>query len=157
VRVALSSTQANTLTTGVLGSLSALLKPLFTPLIANVKTLLTSPTLQPGVYDSITVLSPLGGAKFSPGVYVIRNKSPLTQMSLCILGPVEAKGVMFYITDAATFSASTGQPDAGESSSAAPSNPVTSLVPSVLIVSLLSGANITGLDAPSSPFNGMLI
>lgn len=156
-RVALSVAQANTLTSSVLGSLSALLKPLFTPLISNLTTLLTEPTLQPGVYDSITVLSPLGGAKFAPGVYIIRNKSPLTQLSLCILGPVEADGVLFYITDSATFSASTGLPDAGEDSDAAPSNPVSSLVPSVLIVSLLSGGRISGLNDPGSPFNGMLI
>ena len=62
-RVSLSVAQANTLTSGVLGSLSALLRPLFTPLIANLTTLLTQPTLQPGVYDSITVISPLGGAQ----------------------------------------------------------------------------------------------
>jgi Flp pilus assembly protein TadG len=157
VRVALSVAQANTLTSGVLNSLSPLLKPLFSPLIPQLTTLLTQPTLQPGVYDSITVLSPLSGATFSPGIYIIRSKSPITNMSLCILGPVEAKGVLFYITDQANFDASTGLPDAGDDSNAAPSNPVTSLAPSTMILSLLSGAHITGLNAPGSPFNGMLI
>lgn len=157
VRLALPTAQANGILNGVLASLSALLKPLFSPHIANLRTLLTSPTLQPGVYNSITVLSPLGGATFQPGVYIIRNKSPLTQMSLCIIGPVQADGVMFYVTDSAAFSAASGSPDAGESSDTAPANPVSSLTPSVMILSLLSGAQITGLDAPNSPFNGMLI
>ena len=61
VRVALSVGQANTLTDGVASSLSALLAPLFTPLVPQLTTLLTQPTLQPGIYNSITVLSPLGG------------------------------------------------------------------------------------------------
>ena len=78
-------------------------------------------------------------------------------MSLCILGPVEADGVLFYITDSAGFSAATGQPDAGENSNVAPANPATALIPSTLIVSLLPTAHITGLNDPSSPFNGMLI
>jgi hypothetical protein len=64
---------------------------------------------------------------------------------------------MFFITDSASFSAANGSPDAGENSNAAPSNPVSSLVPSTLIVSLLSGGSITGLSDPTSPFNGMLI
>lgn len=157
VRVALSMSQANTLTSGVFGALSALLKPLFAPLIPQLTTLLTAPTLQPGVYDSITVVSPLGGATFSPGVYVIRGTSPITNMSLCILGPVQAEGVMFYITDSAGFSASSGQPDASDAADAAPANPVTSLAPSTLIVSLLSGGHLSGLNSPGSPFNGMLI
>jgi hypothetical protein len=157
VRIALPTSQANQLTTGVLNSLSALLKPLFTPLIGQLTTLLTQPTLQPGVYDSITVLSPLGGASFSPGVYIIRGKSPLTQMSLCILGPVQADGVLFYITDSASYSASTGQPDDGENSDAPPANPISSLVPSAVIVPLLSTSSISGLNAPSSSLDGMLI
>lgn len=157
VRVALSSSQANTLANGVLGALSALLKPLFTPLIANLTTLLTQPTLEPGVYDSITVLAPLGGAKFNPGVYVIRNKSPLTNMSLCILGPVDAQGVLFYVTDSSSYSAASGQPDAADDSTVAPANPVTSLIPSVVIATLMSGGRITGLDDPASPFHGLLI
>ncbi len=157
VRVALSIAQSETLTSSVLSLLSPLLQPLFTPLIPELTTLLTEPTLEPGVYDSITVLSPLGGAKFLPGTYVIRSKSPITQMSLCIVGPVEAEGVLFYITDSAGFDASTGQPDVGEDSSAAQSNPVTSLVPSTLILSLLPSARISGLNDAGSPFNGMLI
>lgn len=157
VRVALSTSQSNTLTSGVLGALSALLKPLFTPLVPQLTTLLTSPTLQPGVYDSITVVSPLGGATFAPGVYVIRSTSPVTQMSLCILGPVQADGVMFYITDSAGYSAATGAPDSGDSATAVPANPVTSLLPSTLIVSLLAGGQITGLNSPGSPLDGMLI
>jgi len=157
VRIALPTTQANALVSGVLGSLSALLKPLFSPLMAPLTVLLTSPTLQPGVYDSITVLAPLGGATFAPGVYIIRNKSTVTQLSLCILGPVEANGVLFYITDSAAYSASTGSPDATEDSDTAPANPVTSLVPSALIAPLLSTASISGLSAPGSPFDGMLV
>jgi hypothetical protein len=157
VRIALPTSVANTLTSNVLGALSALLKPLFSPLISPLTTILTQPVLQPGVYDSITVISPLGGATFSPGVYIVRNKSPLTQMSVCVLGPVQATGVLFYVTDSTSYSASTGAPDASENSSSAPANPVTSLVPSTLIVPLLATANISGLSAPGSPFNGMLV
>jgi hypothetical protein len=157
VRIALPTTSANQLTTGVLNSLSALLKPLFTPLIGDVTTLLTQPTLQPGVYDSITVLSPLGGATFAPGVYIIRGKSPITQLSLCILGPVQADGVLFYITDSAAYNASTGQPDDGENSDSSPPSPITSVMPSALIVPLLSTASISGLNAPGSPLDGMLV
>src|SRR5262249_15160082 len=127
------------------------------PLEPQLSTLLTQPTLQPGVYDSITVISPLGGATFAPGVYIIRNKSPMTNMSLCILGPVQAQGVMFYITDSATFDAASGQPDASDDSSSAPANSATTLTPSVYISSLISGAQISGLNDPASPFNGMLI
>lgn len=157
VRVAIPAADVETLLNNVLAALPPLLRPLFTPLTATLTTTLTQPTLQPGVYDSITVLSPTGGARFEPGIYVIRGTSPITNMSLCILGPVEAEGVMFYITSSAAFDASTGAPDADEGTNAAPSNIVPSLPPSTVIISLLSSARISGLDDPSSPFHEMLI
>jgi hypothetical protein len=157
VRIALPTAAANQLLNGVLDALSALLKPLFQPLIGDVTQLLTQPTLQPGVYDSITVVSPLGGARFAPGVYIIRGKSPLTQLSLCILGPVQAEGVLFYITDSAGYSAATGVPDANEDSEAAPANSLDSLLPSVVIATLLPTASMSGLNSPGSTLDGMLI
>jgi hypothetical protein len=157
VRIALTTAQANAVTDSVYSSLSAFLRPLLTPLIPQLTSLLTQPTLQPGVYDSITVISPLGGVTFSPGVYIIRNKSPLTNMALCILGPVEAQGVMFYVTDSASYNASTGAPDSGDDPDATPSNPASTLSPSVLIAPLLPLGRLTGLNDPLSPFHGMLL
>jgi hypothetical protein len=119
-------------------------------------TLVAAP-LEPGVYDSITVLS-LGEVQFQPGVYIIRGASPITQMPLAVIGGwIKADGVMFYVTDSALFSAATGAPDAGEDSSSPPSNPLSLALPSVLLAPLLNGSSISGLDAPSSPFDGLLI
>jgi hypothetical protein len=157
VQVALPTSLASNLTSSVLGQLSALLKPLFQPLIAPVNQALSQKTLQPGVYNSITVLSPLGGARFAPGIYIIRGTSPVTNMSLCIVGPVEATGVMFYITDSGSFAAGTGLPDANDDADTAPTNTLANTLPSALVLPLLSSARITGLNDASSPFDGMLI
>ena len=115
------------------------------------------PVISPGVYNSITVLSPAGGARFEPGVYIIRGVSPLTQTPLTILGPVEAEGVMFYITDSSNYDPSTGLPDADDDSENPPPNPPEGLLPSALIMPLIPGGRISGLNDPSSPFHKMLI
>lgn len=157
VRVALSEADADQLIANVYNALPALLQPLFQPLADPIKEMLTETTLQPGVYDSITVISPLGGIHFEPGVYIVRNVSPITQMSLCIVGPVEADGVLFYITDSAGFDATTGTPDEGEAADDPPANPLPSSAPSAVIFPLLATASISGLNDPGSPFDNMLV
>lgn len=157
VQISLSADQASQLATDVLAQLPALLQPLFQPLIAPLTDTLTQSTLQPGVYNSITVLAPLGGVRFEPGVYVIRGTSPVTQMSLYVVGPVEAEGVLFYITDESSFDAATGLPDAGDDPSASLGNTLLTTLPSATILPLLDGAHITGLNDPGSPFDGLLI
>jgi hypothetical protein len=157
VRVALPATEVSQLANEVLNQLPVLLRPLFQPLIAPLTELLTEPVIQPGVYNSITVLSPAGGATFAPGVYIIRGTSPHTNLSLCIVGPVVADGVLFYITDSPGYDATTGLPDDSEEDDAPPTIAIPSLVSSVLIAPLLAGGHISGLNDPSSPFNGMLV
>ncbi len=118
--------------------------------------LLPSVTLNPGVYDWIQVVS--GRVTFTPGVYVVRGVNPLTNIAVTFLGgTVTAQGVMFYITNSATYDASSGAPDValGQSTPAAPG--VTTLVPSVVLQSLLPGSVLSGLQDAGSPFNGMVI
>ena len=113
-------------------------------------------TLQPGVYDWIEVVS--GRASFQPGVYIIRGKNPLTQLSLNILaGQVEANGVMFYITDTSNYSPSGGLPDANDSQNPAAVPSLDNTMPSAVINLGLLGSTYRGLAAPGSPFDGMLI
>jgi Flp pilus assembly protein TadG len=112
--------------------------------------------LQPGVYDWIQVT--LGRVIFEPGVYIIRGVNPVTQMALNItIGNVEANGVMFYITNEPTFSPASGMPDAndGETPPAGPN--VMTLLPSALIDVGLLNSQFSGLNDPSSPFDGILI
>ncbi len=139
----------------VLSSLSALLQGLLQPLLEPI--LLNPAPLNPGVYDSLTIVS-LGEVKFNPGVYVIRNRSPITQMSLCVVGGwVKAEGVMFYVTDSAAYNAASGAPDLADNHGAAPANLLGSVVPSVLLAPLLPGSTISGFNSAGSPFDGMLL
>jgi Flp pilus assembly protein TadG len=111
--------------------------------------------LNPGVYDWIQVTS--GTVIFNPGVYVIRSVNPVTQLALAVIaGQVTAKGVMFYITNSPTYSATTGAPDSGDGNSVPPGGSVINLLPSVVIASLL-GSTYTPISSASSPFNGLLI
>jgi hypothetical protein len=113
-------------------------------------------TLQPGVYEYIRVVS--GVANLSPGVYVIRGKDPVTQMSLSLIaGTVNAQGVLFYITDSATFDGVSGAPDASDGETGPAGGEATSLIPSVLIQAGLLGSGITGLADSDSPFDGIVI
>lgn len=157
VVVALGVADASALSNAILNQLPALLRPLFQPLISPLSTLLSRPTIEPGVYNSITVLSPLGGARFEPGIYIVRGVNPATRTSLAILGPVRAEKVLFYVTNSSNYDPVTGLPDGGEDSETAPANIAPTLLPSVLIASLLPNARITGLNDPGSPFDGMLI
>ncbi len=119
--------------------------------------LITPPTvLHPGVYDYITIVS--GSVIFQPGIYIIRSKHPVTQMSLSlVVGQVTAEGVMFYITDSAGYSPGSGLPDGndGETEPATPG--VLDLVPSTVLNVGLLGSRFSPLDAPGSPFHGMLL
>ncbi|GAA4436365.1 Tad domain-containing protein [Bremerella cremea] len=113
--------------------------------------------LKPGVYDWITIIS--GRVEFEPGVYIIRNRDPVTQISLTMLaGEVEAEGVMFYITNNQGYSPISGSPDASDEETR-PDNGgllvnVAGLLPSTVVNIGLLGSKITPLDDPSSPFDG---
>ena len=115
----------------------------------------SAPTvLTPGVYDWIQVTS--GSVVFNPGVYIIRSVNPITQIALSVVaGQVSANGVMFYITNTTTYSATSGAPDSSDAGSTAPAPGLTQLVPSVVIASLL-GSSYTPITNPSSPFNGVM-
>ncbi len=113
-------------------------------------------TLQPGVYDYIQVVT--GKVIFQPGVYIIRGKNPLTNIPLQIIGgEVRAEGVMFYITDSTSYSATTGSPDRndGEITPAAPG--LGTVLPSAVINAGLLGSRYSPLNSPGSPFHGLLI
>jgi Flp pilus assembly protein TadG len=116
--------------------------------------LLGTTTLNPGVYDWIEVVS--GTVVFKPGVYIIRNVNPLTQIALSVVaGQVQANGVMFYVTNSTNYSATSGAPDSGDGTTSPPGGSLGTLLPSVVIASLL-GSSYSGLNDPTSPFNGML-
>ncbi len=113
-------------------------------------------TLQPGVYDYIEVVS--GIATFQPGVYVIKGKNPITQLSLSVVaGQVNANGVMFYITNTGSYSVTSGTPDATDLETSPPYQDVSNLLPSTVINIGLLNSTWRGLNAPGSPFDGMLI
>jgi hypothetical protein len=139
-------------------TLQAVVKPVIAPVVTSLLEALTEPPqLKPGVYNSITVVS-LGDVTFQPGVYIVRGTNPQTKLSLSIIGgSLQAKGVLFYITDSANFDAATGTPDLNDDSSESPGNPLLSSTPSALIAPLLLGSHISGLNDPGSPFNGMLV
>ena len=112
--------------------------------------------LQPGIYDWITVVS--GKVVFAPGIYIIRGKHPLTQIGLSMIaGEIKAEGVMFYLTNTASYSASGSSPDHADGESS-PGNPgVLTLLPSALIDLALPGSSFSGLNSPGSPYHGMVI
>jgi len=139
----------------VLGSFSALLQGLLQPVLDPI--LLNPAPLNPGVYDSITVVS-LGEVKFNPGVYIIRGRSPITQMSLCVVGGwVKADGVMFYITNGGSYSVASGFPDSGDGETAPAPPGVGNILPSIVINVGLLGSRFSGLNDAGSPFDGMVI
>jgi len=124
--------------------------------IVNLPLVPLPTVLQPGVYEWIEVVS--GRVIFEPGVYIIRGCQPVTGISLNLLGgEITAEGVMFYITDAHTFSASTGAPDSGDGDDAPPAPGLTALVPSVVIAGTLLNSHFSPLNDANSPFNGMTL
>jgi hypothetical protein len=112
--------------------------------------------LSPGIYDSLSIVS--GNVRLEPGIYVVRGKNPVTQISLLIgAARVDARGVMFYVTDSASYHVSSGFPDANDGETRPPGGGVLSLLPSVVVQGLLLGSTLSGLDDESSPFDGLLI
>lgn len=121
--------------------------------VISLPLLLPPTVLNPGVYDWISIVS--GSVVFNPGVYVIRSVNPITHVALNVVaGNVTANGVMFYITDTASYSAATGSPDNGDGNAVAPAQGLGTLIPSVVIASLL-GSSYAPLNDASSPFNGL--
>ncbi|WP_237607158.1 pilus assembly protein TadG-related protein [Roseimaritima sediminicola] len=162
VAVAVDTKAAELLLDRLSGALSVLLRPVFDTVRPLLHRRLTQVTLHPGVYDSLTVLAPGGGAVLQPGVYVIRGKNPATGLSLCLLGPVHAEGVLFCIQDPghgrAGHDGLLGPEPAGSASTEPPPRPhAVDLLPSVVIAPLLPGGRLTGLQDPDSPYRDMLI
>jgi hypothetical protein len=113
-------------------------------------------TLQPGVYDWIEVIS--GQAQFQPGIYIVRGKNPLTQLALSVVaGQVQANGVMFYITDTASYSPASGLPDANDGQSTAPLPGSSNMPPCAVINIGLLSSTYSGLNDAASPFNGLFL
>jgi hypothetical protein len=123
--------------------------------VVGIPLIGTPTVLNPGVYEWIQVTS--GTVIFNPGVYIIRNVNPLTQLALAVLaGQVTANGVTFYITNSTSYSATTGAPDSGDGNTVPPGGSLGTLLPSVVIASLL-GSTYTPISNASSPFSGLLI
>ncbi len=114
-------------------------------------------TLRPGVYDWIQITA--GRVIFEPGVYIIRKTHPLTGIGLSIIGgQVTADGVMFYVTDTATYSPASGSsPDAADGETPATQLNEMTLPPSICINAGLLGSRYSALNSPGSPFHGILI
>ncbi|WP_234952709.1 pilus assembly protein TadG-related protein [Rhodopirellula baltica] len=157
VGVTLSASGAEVVLDEILGGLSFLLKPVFDTVRDPIEHKLCNTTYSPGVYRSMTVIAPTGGVTFEPGVYVICGKNPVTEISLCLLGPIQAEGVLFYITDEASFDSDGNFVEETSGDGAPGSHEVTNIVPSVVIAPLLPGGKLTGLNSPGNPLNEMLI
>jgi hypothetical protein len=157
VRIALPPTTVAPLLDSVKNLLPPLLRPLFASLTTQLSELLSEVVVEPGVYNSITVLAPLGGAFFEPGVYVVRGQNASVGPAVTIIGPVNAQGVLFYVTSSTGFDVATGLPDGGQNANAPPSNLVPTNSPSVVLLPLLPGGSLTGLNDPSSPFHRLLV
>ncbi len=124
--------------------------------IVNLPPLQPPVVLRPGVYDWIEIVS--GRVIFEPGIYVIRGVHPITQIGLSILtGTIRAEGVMFYLTNSASYSVASGLPDQldGETPPASPGG--LTLLPSAIIDAGLLDSRFSPLDSPGSPFDGLLI
>jgi hypothetical protein len=124
--------------------------------VAGVPLIGPPVTLQPGIYEYIRVVS--GIVTFAPGIYVIRNIDPATQMSLQLnAGTVNAQGVLFYITNAPGYDGVSGDPDASDGAMRPASGGGSHVTPSVFIQASLLGSGVSGLNDPDSPFDGMII
>jgi Flp pilus assembly protein TadG len=116
--------------------------------------LIGTTTLQPGVYEYIDVVS--GNVVFSPGVYIIRSTSPITDAALTILGTtVVADGVCFYITNSTSFDPVSGLPDANDAATTATPPATSQLTPSVIINAAILNSRFRGLSG--GPLDGVLL
>ena len=111
--------------------------------------------LNPGVYEWIQVTA--GTVVFNPGVYIIRNVNPLTQISLAVIaGQVKANGVMFYITNSTSYSATSGESRLGRRELGSASR----LLGRGLAQRghrLFVEKHLLPINTSSSPFNGLLV
>jgi len=112
--------------------------------------------LWPGVYDWLEIRS--GRVTLNPGVYIIRSQQPLTGAALTITGgQVLAEGVMFYITNESGYDPAVGLPDSTDGETKPPHLQQLLIAPSVVLNSGLLSCSFTGLDDPSSPYDGILL
>jgi hypothetical protein len=118
---------------------------------------LLTTTLLPGVYEWIEIVT--GSVTFQPGVYVIRNKNPITNISLNILGgTITANGVMFYVTDTAAYSAISGSPDNSDGETAPAQTSPLNIVPSVVVNAAVAlGSQFSPLNSTDSPFHEIFL
>lgn len=127
-----------------------------TAIVLSIPLLAPPVVFEPGVYEYINVVT--GPVVFEPGVYVVRNVDPSTGIAVNITaGPVTADGVMFYVTNNASYSALSGQPDASDGESSPPSPAQSDLVPSIVLNGAVPGSRFSPISHPGSPFDGMLI
>jgi Flp pilus assembly protein TadG len=135
---------------------------------ANVKTTefggktigpltLTPQTLNPGVYDYLEITTTLATVTLNPGVYVVRGQNPSTGQSLNLAGRVQANGVMFYVTNTASYSPGSGTPDINDGENAPPGPSSNTLTPSSVINLGVTGSSFSPLNSPGSPFHGMML
>ncbi|MDP1797097.1 MAG: pilus assembly protein TadG-related protein [Planctomycetaceae bacterium] len=111
--------------------------------------------LSPGVYEYIQIVS--GRVTLNPGVYIIRGSHPVTKIPLQIIGgEVTGNGVMFYITNSAAYSPTSGLPDSGDGSTTPAATGLGTVLPSAVINIGLLGSNLTAIGG-SSPYAGLLI
>lgn len=112
--------------------------------------------LWPGVYDYLQILS--GRVTLNPGVYIIRGSHPVTKIPLQIVGgEVTGEGVMFYITNTATYTPASGLPDANDGSYVPSATNLGTVLPSAVINAGLLGSRLTPIATPGSPYAGMLL
>lgn len=124
--------------------------------IISLPILLPPVQLKPGVYEWIEVIA--GRVKFEPGVYIIRGRNPLTQISLTLLaGQVEADGVTFYITDNGGYTPSNPGPDALDGESRPAYGLLEGVLPAAVVNLGLLGSTLRGMNDPSSPYHGVLV
>ncbi|PQO38515.1 Tad domain-containing protein [Blastopirellula marina] len=157
VRVALLPAFAEDIVDQALALIPAALRSLLDPVLEPVVELLSTDNIEPGVYHSITLIDLWGGIRLQPGIYILRGATNDVPRPLTILGPVQANGVMFYITNSPAFAAETGSPDVADDPAALPDTDIQDLLPSAVILPLLPNANISGLNDSGSPFDGFLL
>ena len=123
--------------------------------VTSIPLVGTPTVLTPGVYDWIQVTS--GTVTFSPGVYIIRSVNPLTQIALQYhRGPGDRQwsDVLYHQHD--RVFRDVRRADSSDAGTSAPAPTLTTLVPSVVIASLL-GSQYSPIATGSSPFSGVLI
>lgn len=109
---------------------------------------------EPGVYDWIRIQS--APAQFAPGVYIVRSVNPTTGIGVDIQGgSVVMDGIMFYVTDNATYAPASGLPDADNTVEDAPTASWTTLPGTQITLS--ANSRLKGLNDPASPYDGMVI